>query len=264
METPNDVIVGGGKGSVGLEDRVALVTGAASGIGRAAAIRIAGDGLRVGCFDIDRAGTEETAAAICDAGGEALAITGSVTDEIAAKAAVASTVECFGSLDVLANVAGIGHYRHTAEESLEAWNRILETNLTGTFLMCRSALPELLDGGGAIVNVGSVAGVSAHAYAAAYSASKGGVIALSKTLAAEYAMQGVRVNVVCPGGVLTPLLSNFTPPDGADSELVARAVPLTRTLLDPDEVASAIAFFALGSMPNTTGAVLLVDGGTAA
>lgn len=243
------------------ENPVALVTGAASGIGRATSLRLAEDGLRISCFDLDAAGVEETVASVVEAGGEALMIAGSVTDEVAAKDAVATTVEHFGSLDVLANVAGVGHYCHATEESLEAWNRTIEVNLTGTFLMCRSALPELIERGGAIVNVASIAGLAGHAYGAAYSASKGGVVAFSKTLAAEYASRGVRVNLVCPGGVLTPLLSNFVPPDDADPDLVSRAVPLTKTLLDPLEIANAIAFFA-SAMPNTTGATLVIDGGT--
>jgi NAD(P)-dependent dehydrogenase (short-subunit alcohol dehydrogenase family) len=262
METSNDPTAGGVTATgAASENPVALVTGAASGIGRAAAVRLAEDGHRISCFDLDAAGLEETVATIVEAGGEAFAIEGSVTDEVATKNAVAATVERFGSLDVLANVAGVGHYCHAADETLEAWNRTIEINLTGTFLMCRSALPELREHGGNIVNVASIAGLAGHAYGAAYSASKGGVVAFSKTLAAEYASQGIRVNLVCPGGVLTPLLSNFMPPDDADPDLVARAVPLTKTLLDPIEIANAIAFFA-SAMPNTTGAMLVIDGAT--
>ncbi len=240
---------------------VALVTGAASGIGEATALRLAEDDYRISCFDLDAAGVQATVDTITQRGGKAFAIKGSVTEEADANNAVASTVEHFGSLDVLANVAGVGHYSHAIDETLDEWNRTIGINLTGTFLMCRAALPELIERGGAIVNVASIAGLKGHAYGAAYSASKGGVVAFSNTLAAEYASKGVRVNLVCPGGVLTPLLSNFTPPDDADPDLVARAVPLTKTLLDPVEIANAIAFFA-SAMPNTTGATLVIDGGT--
>lgn len=262
MDTSQDQTAGGDAVTGGTQEHpVALITGAASGIGRAAALRLAADGLRTSCFDLDAAGVAETVDAVVGAGGEALAIEGSVTDEVAAKNAVAATIDHFGSLDVLVNVAGIGHYSHADTETLEAWNRTIEVNLTGMFLMCRSALPELVERRGSIVNVASIAGLAGHPYGAAYSASKGGAVMLSKTLAAEYAARGVRVNLVCPGGVLTPLLSNFVPPDDADPDLVARAVPRTKTLLDPSEIADAIAFFAAAS-PNTTGATLVIDGGT--
>lgn len=242
--------------------RVALVTGAASGIGQATALRLARGGLRIACFDLDAAGVEATAAEIRSSGGDAVAFEGSVCDEIAAKTVVEDTLDHFGQLNVLANIAGVGHYRHTQDESLADWNRVLGINLTGTFLMCRAALGALVESHGAIVNVGSIAGVAAHAYGAAYSASKGGVIALTKTLAAEFASRDVRVNAVCPGGVLTPILGGFVPPEDADDVLVGRAVPLMGRFLDPDEIASAIEFLSSDSMPNLTGAVLVVDGGT--
>jgi NAD(P)-dependent dehydrogenase (short-subunit alcohol dehydrogenase family) len=242
--------------------RIALVTGAASGIGRATALRFGSAGLRVACFDLDESGVEATAAAIRDGGGEATAFAGDVCDETTTKAVVAGTVDTFGALDVLANVAGIGHYCHTEDESLSAWSRVLGVNLTGTFLMCREAAPALVASVGAIVNVASIAGIAAHAYGAAYSASKGGVIALTKSLAAEFAARHVRVNAVCPGAVDTPILGRFAPPEDADDMLVGRAVPLMGRFLDPDEIARAIEFLASDSMPNLTGAVLVVDGST--
>ncbi len=244
------------------EDRVALVTGAASGIGRETALRFGSDGARVSCFDLDEAGAQETAAAIRTDGGEALVIEGDVSDEVDAKAAVATTLEHFGAIDVLANVAGIGHFRHSTEESLDDWNHIVGVNLTGTFLMCRNALPALLERRGAVVNVASIAGLGAHPYAVAYSASKAGVVALTKTLAAEYAAAGLRVNAVAPGAVLTPILESFTPPEGADDQLMGRAVPLNGMFVEPEEIAHAIAFLSSDTMPNTTGTVLVVDGAT--
>ncbi len=242
--------------------RVALVTGAASGIGQATALRFGGDGLKVACFDLDAGGVQATADQIRDAGGDAVAFDGNVCDEVATKAVVEDTLGHFGRLDVLANVAGVGHYRHSQDESLADWNRVLGVNLTGTFLMCRDAMAALVESHGAIVNVGSIAAVAAHAYGAAYSASKGGVVALTKTLAAEFASRDVRVNAVCPGGVMTPILGGFIPPEGADDTLVGRAVPLMGRFLDPDEIARAIEFLASESMPTLTGAVLVVDGGT--
>jgi len=246
------------------EDRVALVTGAASGIGRATARLFGGDGVRVGCFDVDAAGVEETAAAIRADGGDALVIEGDVSNEVDAKAAVLTTLERYGAIDVLANVAGVGHFRHSTEESLDDWNRIVGINLTGTFLMCQNAIPALIERRGAIVNVASISGLGGHPYAAAYGASKAGVIALTKTLAAEYAAAGLRVNAVAPGGVLTPILESFTPPEDSDDQLMGRAVPLNGLFVEPEEVARAIAFLASDTMPNTTGTVLVIDGATTA
>lgn len=256
----SDVDTGGGVESPGAP--VVLVTGAASGIGRAAAIRFGSEGHRVSCFDLDGSGLAETADAIRAAGGEAIGIEGDVSDEVAAKSALATTLEEFGSLNVLANIAGVGHFRHTTEESAADWSRILGVNLDGTFLMCRSALPELVRTTGSIVNVASIAGMRGTAYAAAYSASKGGVIALTKTLAAEYAPQGVRVNAVAPGGVMTPIINQFMPPEGGNPILMSRATSLMGRFIEPDEIANAVAFLASDAMPNLTGAVLVVDGGT--
>lgn len=265
METENNESSESGDApSAGSEDRVALVTGAASGIGRATALRFGSDGARVSCFDLDEAGAQETATTIRDGGGDAFVIGGDVADEVDAKAAVATTLEHFGAIDVLANVAGIGHFRHTAEESLDDWNHIVGVNLTGTFLMCQNALSALLERRGSIVNVASIAGLGAHPYAAAYSASKAGVVALTKTLAAEYAAAGLRVNAVAPGGVLTPILESFTPPEGADDQLMGRAVPLNGMFVEPEEIAHAIAFLSSNTMPNTTGTVLVIDGATSA
>ncbi|MBV6510132.1 MAG: Glucose 1-dehydrogenase 1 [Acidimicrobiales bacterium] len=238
-----------------------LVTGAASGIGRATAKRFAAGGARLCCFDIDEAGAETTAAAIREQGGDAFSCCGDVSSEVDTKATVSAALERFGQLDVLANVAGIGHFRHTEEESAEEWNRILGVNLTGAFLMARDAIPALLDTRGVIVNVASVAGLSAHPYAAAYGASKGGVVLLTKTLALEYASRGLRVNAVCPSGVVTPILDQFTRPDEAEESLFMRIVAPNCNLIEPEEIACAIEFLASPEMPNMTGAIVVVDGG---
>ena len=253
-----------GRDSTAGDGRVALVTGAASGIGRATAVRYGSDGLRVACFDLDEGGLKETVATITEAGGEAIAIHGDVGDEDTVRSVVATTVETFGGLDVLANVAGIGHFRRSEEETLDGWNRILRVNLTGAYLMCRESLPHLLKTKGAIVNVASIAGLTGHAYGAAYSASKGGLISLTKTLACEYASRGVRVNAICPGGVMTPIVDGFTLPDGAEEQLLMRILPLTGEMIDPSEIANAIAFLSSDTLRNATGAVLTVDGGTVA
>lgn len=246
------------------DNRVAIVTGAASGIGRAAALRYAADGLSVMCFDLDEAGLRETVAAVEAAGGTAIMTAGDVGDEATVASVVANTVEQYGSLDVLANVAGIGHFSRSHEESLEWWDRILRVNLTGTFLMCRAALPHLIETKGAIVNVASIAGQAGHAYGAAYSASKGGVIALTRTLACEYATRGVRINAICPGGVTTPIVNSFEMPDDAEEQLLVRIFPLNGQMIEPSEIADTIAFLSSEAVRNMTGSILNHDGGTVA
>lgn len=241
--------------------RVAFVTGAASGIGRATAVRFGAAGSQVCCFDLQADAAEATAESIRDAGGDAIGVGVDVSDEVGVKSAVATGLDHFGHLDVLANVAGIGRFQLTTEESVEEWDRILSVNLTGTFLMCREALPALVETKGVIVNVASLAGLQAHPYAVAYCASKGGVVMLTKTLALEYAAQGVRVNALCPSGVNTPLLGGFAKPEGANGDLFGRIVPITCQLSEPEEMAAAIDFLASPEMPNMTGTLLVVDGG---
>ena len=146
---------------------------------------------------------------------------GDVSDPAFGSAAVAAALE-HGRLDTVVNSAGILRFEHTHEVRLEDWQRVLDVNLTGTFLTCQAALPALLDGGGAIVNVASTAALAAHPWAAAYSASKGGVLALTRTLAIEYAKQGLRANAVCPGSIDTPITSAFNLPEGADGKLLHR------------------------------------------
>src|SRR5204862_3786003 len=138
-------------------------------------------------------------------------------------------------------IAGILRFDHTHELALEDWNRVLAVNLTGTFLMCQAAIKPLLDSKGTIVNMASTAGLSAHPWTAAYSASKGGVIALTLALALEYGKQGVRVNCVCPGAIKTPIREQFRLPEGANPKLLERIMPFNR-FAEPAECAAAIAF----------------------
>lgn len=245
------------------EDRVALVTGAGSGIGRATALRLAAEGARVACADVRPEAARETAEAIGKADGEARAFACDVSDEPQVRALVAAAVEHFGGLDVLCNVAGVLRFVHSHEETLAEWNRILAVNLTGTFLACREALPHLLARRGAIVNMSSTAALQAHAWTAAYSASKGGVLALTLELAIEYGRRGLRVNAVCAGAVKTPIHDAFALPPGADASLLKRIMPFDG-FREPEDAASAIAFLASDDARHVNGTMLRVDGGMCA
>jgi meso-butanediol dehydrogenase/(S,S)-butanediol dehydrogenase/diacetyl reductase len=232
-----------------LEGRVALVSGAASGIGRAVSVRLSDEGATVVRSDLEAA----TGQIACD-----------VRDPDACAAAVASVIEAHGRLDILANVAGIGVSRLIGELTLEEWRQVIDVNLTGTFLLSQSALPALLATRGVIVNMGSVAGMRATPYNAAYCASKGGVIMLTKSMAIELAKAGVRVNAVCPAAVDTPFLTNFRLPDGADMALLGRSSSPMRRLIDPAEVAAAVAYLASDDAATISGTTLVIDGAATA
>jgi NAD(P)-dependent dehydrogenase (short-subunit alcohol dehydrogenase family) len=225
------------------EGKVCLVTGAASGIGKATAARLAEEGAIVEPVDL------KDVAHVCD-----------VSDEAQVAATVAAVVAKHDRLDVLCNVAGILRADHTHELSLEHWDRILRVNLTGTFLMCRAAIPSLVKSKGVIVNTSSTAALGSHPWMAAYAASKGGIIALTKTIAVEYVKQGLRANCVCPGGVATPLHGQFRMPKGADVELLRGAMPLV-PYVGPEHAASVIAFLASDDAKYITGTEVRADGG---
>lgn len=183
---------------------------------------------------------------------------GDVADPGASASVMAAAVARWDRLDVLANVAGIGRFERTSEVTLDGWNRVLAVNLTGTFLFCQQAIPHLLKTNGAIINVASVAGVKSHPYSAAYCASKGGVVLLTKALAVEYARKSLRINCVCPGGIQTPILENFRLPEGVNQAALQRIAPYSR-MGTPAEVAGTIAFLASDDAGYINGASIVVD-----
>ncbi len=242
------------------EERAVLLTGAASGIGRATALRLAEEGARLALSDVQAEGLEATAKEARERGAPCEASVSDVSDEAAVAALVAGTVERFGRLDVLCNIAGILRFDNTHELSLDAWNRILAVNLTGTFLTCRAALPHLLEARGNIVNMSSSSALAGHPWTAAYSASKGGVLALTRGLAIEYGKLGLRANAVCPGGVNTPIQQAFHVPEGANAKLLRKIMPFTG-MVEPETVASTVAFLASDDAAHVNGDAIRVDGG---
>jgi NAD(P)-dependent dehydrogenase (short-subunit alcohol dehydrogenase family) len=244
-------------------DHVAVVTGAGSGLGRATAHRFGDEGAAVAAVDLDADAAEKTAADIGERGGRARAYRVDVMDTAAVKTTVDAVAADLGRPGVLVNSAGIGGFAHTTDETYERWSAILGVNLTGTFLMCQAVLPHLLEGGGAIVNVASNAGLMGQPYSAAYCASKGGVVNLTRALAVEYVKRGVRVNAVAPGGMNTPMIAGFTMPDGVNLKEFARVTsPLGYA--EPEEVAGVIAYIASNDARYMTGSIVSFDGGITA
>lgn len=244
-------------------DRVVLITGAASGIGRATAERLASEGASLAITDVNEAGLEETAANCRSAGAKVFSAICNVADERSVIDTVAAAVAEHGRLDVLVNVAGILQFEDFRRTTLADFERIIGVNLTGTFLMCREAIPHLLETGGNIVNTASTSALAGHPWTASYAASKGGVFALTQTLAVEFGKQGLRVNSVAPGSILTPIQDAFKLPEGADAKLIYRIMALDQQR-GPETVAGAIAFLASDDAAHVNGTCLKVDGGTLA
>lgn len=245
------------------KDLVVLLTGAASGIGKASILRMAEEGAAVVCADIQSEAAEATAKEARELGANAIAVSVDVSDPESAKNAIAAAISEFGRIDSLCNIAGILRFDHTHELTLENWNQILAVNLTGTFLMTQAALPHLLESHGALVNMASTAGLAGQPWSAAYSASKGGVLSFTRSIAVEYGKQGMRANSVSPGGILTPIQNEFHLPEGADEKLLLRIMPLDK-MREAGAAAAVVAFLASPDSIHINGETIRVDGGTLA
>ena len=244
------------------ERKSVLITGAASGIGRATAERMASEGAQLFLLDVQAQALEDTAKAVRELGADVETRVCDVSDPDAVRASVEAAAHACGRLDALCNIAGILHFDHTHELAHATWRRILSVNLDGTFFMCQAALPHLLATRGNIVNMSSTAALAGHPWTAAYSASKGGVLALTYTLAIEYCGQGLRANAVCPGSVKTPIHSVFKLPAGADRKLLYRIMPPDGVFRGPEAAASVVAFLASDDAAHINGTEIRVDGGT--
>jgi meso-butanediol dehydrogenase/(S,S)-butanediol dehydrogenase/diacetyl reductase len=248
------------------DGKVALVTGAALGVGAAIATVLAEQGADVGLIDVDPASLEQTVAEINEAGGTARAFPGDVRDGENSRRAVAALVEEFGGLDVLVNNAGVVRYGFLPTFEEEDWDYVFDINLKAMYRAARVAIPEMRKrGGGAIINLASVQAYYSHKGAVAYSASKGGVVAFSRALALDHAREGIRVCAIAPGSVRTPMLldsarrSNPEDPDAALA-VFAESHPIGR-LIEPRDIANVAAFLASNKAGAMTGATVLVDGG---
>ncbi|MET0179316.1 MAG: SDR family oxidoreductase [Novosphingobium sp.] len=241
--------------------KAALVTGAASGLGRATAIALADAGADVCLVDLNAAGLEETAGSIAT---RAHVHATDLGKPDACKAAVAAAVNAFGRLDALCNVAGVLKFANAHEMSVEDWNLIVGVNLSAPFFLCQAAIPHLLaSGDGAIVNVSSLAAHIGEAYAVAYCASKGGVSQMTKALAVEYMNRPLRINAISPGGMNTPMGASFAPPPGADLSLLANLRP-PRGMIELADMANMIAYLASPASAGFHGADLQMDKGMTA
>lgn len=245
-----------------MTNRVALVTGASRGIGRAAALTLAGDGLAVACnYRGDDAGAKETVKAVEDAGGVATVFRADVSDEAQVHEMFREIREWAGKPLVLVNNAGVLRDGLTVKYPLAEFERVLRTNLTGAFLCAREALPAMLKARwGRIVNVSSAAGLRGNPGQAAYSASKAGVIGLTQSLAKEYGSRGITANAVCPGFVETAMTEDFI---DKQRDRIVEQVPSGR-IGTPEEVAGVIRFLASEEASYVNGAVIAVDGGLTA
>jgi meso-butanediol dehydrogenase / (S,S)-butanediol dehydrogenase / diacetyl reductase len=242
---------------VSLAGKRVLVTGAASGIGRATAIRFAADGARVTIGDVNAAGLEETAAMMAapprvqpfDAG-----------DFASCRALVAAAAS--DGLDVVCNISGMLKWGPSEDFSLEDFERILRINTTSVFAICQAAMPHLAKTKGCIINTASTAALQGIAYTIAYSASKHGVAAITKGLAIEWASKGIRVNAICPGHVNTPMGNSAPPPGDVDWALVMRNVPkLENGMCEPEHIAGLFAYLASDEACKITGSLFTMDGG---
>jgi NAD(P)-dependent dehydrogenase (short-subunit alcohol dehydrogenase family) len=251
---------------VRLPDKVTVITGAASGIGRGSALVFGREGARVVVSDIQAEAGRETAATIRAAGGTAMFVRCDVTSPDQVRELFAETVATWGRVDVVFANAGVGGFAtRLVDISEERWRRLLEVNLTGPFLCMKYGIPRMIEsGGGSIILTASIGGLAAFPGSAAYSAAKGGIVAMARTAAIEYAADGVRVNAICPGYIETPLSGRFSGDDrSAFWAKLASDTPLGRMGL-PEDIARVALFLASDESAYVTGIAIPVDGGVVA
>ncbi|HKD66026.1 MAG TPA: SDR family NAD(P)-dependent oxidoreductase [Candidatus Binataceae bacterium] len=246
-----------------LAGKVALITGAGSGMGRTASSIFAAEGAAVAAVDLNEAAANETARQIATQGGKSFGLHADVSNAGDAEAMVAQTIARFGRLDVLYNNAGIeGEAAFLAQFSNEAFDRVIAVNLRGVFLGMKAALPHMIQRGGSIINTASMAATVAQKGGAAYCAAKAGVVALTKVAALEYARYNIRVNCICPGAVETPMLERLAERHGATPSQVFANVAAIGRAAAPEEIARVALFLASDDSSYATGSTFQIDGGS--
>ncbi|MFJ3510633.1 SDR family NAD(P)-dependent oxidoreductase [Streptomyces luteogriseus] len=254
-------------GATGLSGKSVIVTGAASGIGRAAALRFADEGARVVVADLNAEGARSVVKAVESAGGTALAVTGDLSESAVVDAVVTAAVDTFGGIDVLVNNAGVMDTMSAAADVTDAeWERVLRINLTAPFLLTRAVLPHMIAaGGGAIVNTASEASLRGSAAGTAYTASKHGLLGLTRSLAVMYRDQGIRTNAIAPGGTATAITADVRiDPEAHGPAVIGRHFVNMGRICEPEEQAAAIVHLASDAASGINGVVLPVDNGWAA
>ena len=242
------------------DGKVALITGAASGMGRAVSVRLAAEGAEVFGLDVNTEGLAGTAAEIARSGGRMETHHCDLGSVAGCRQAAANCVDTFGRIDVLGNIAGLSWQERVADVTEEGWDRMFGANVKGVFFLTQAALPHLLASGGNIVNIASNAGLQGLAYTATYCATKGAVVQLTKALAMELAKTEVRVNAIAPGGVDTPMTQNFNLVTDPDPHFIRRMMAF-KPMGRPEHIAALFAFVASDDCPVIHGAILSADGG---
>ena len=246
-----------------MKGKAAVVTGAASGLGRATAVKLAEAGANLCLVDLNEQGLQESAGLLSESGVEVILHPADLSDASACKAPIEAAAARFGRLDALCNIAGMIKFANSPEMAREDWDRTIAVNLSAPFFLSQAAIPHLLGTEGAIVNCASTAAFVGEAYAAAYCASKAGLLQMTKAMAMEYSRKPIRINAVAPGGMMTNIGADMKIPDGAEVDLIQRFSGL-RGLVEVDDVADVICMLASDAGRGFHGSCVTIDAGITA